>query len=132
VATKFAESGAHIAIVARGREALNRATTTIGATANARIINVLNIGFCISRSYGLPFPASSRISLTVPATMIGLLCQPEGTTIAAIMQATGRQQHSVLGLTLTSEKAEDGERVYRIVDGPTGKSKAESTKRQPN
>ena len=57
--------------------------------------------------------------------IIALLRRPQGTTVTAIMKATGWQQHSVRGffagtvrkkfkLKLVSEK-KDGERLYRIV-----------------
>ena len=57
--------------------------------------------------------------------MLALLSRPSGTTITAIMEATGWQAHTVrgflagvvrkkLGLTLQSDKTE-GERVYRVI-----------------
>src|SRR4029078_5336066 len=40
VATRFAQSGADVAIVARGREGLDAAVKAIGAKANVRVVGV--------------------------------------------------------------------------------------------
>jgi hypothetical protein len=59
------------------------------------------------------------------ATVIQMLQRPEGATISQICEATGWQKHTVrgtfagafkkkLGLNLTSDKADGGERIYRI------------------
>jgi Protein of unknown function (DUF3489) len=64
--------------------------------------------------------------------IIAMLRSPSGTTIAAMMKATGWQQHSVRGflagivrtrlkLKLGSKKV-DGNRVYRIAGGDGRKS----------
>ena len=61
------------------------------------------------------------------AQVIAMLKRPEGATIAQICEATNWQAHTVrgtfagafkkkLGLTVTSDKAEGGVRVYRIVE----------------
>ena len=58
-------------------------------------------------------------------TILGLMKRSGGTTLKEIMEATGWQSHSVrgfisgtlgkkMGLTVTSTKAEDGERTYSI------------------
>ncbi len=59
------------------------------------------------------------------AQVIAMLKRPEGATIKQVCEATDWQAHTVrgtfagafkkkLGLTITSDKAEGGERVYRI------------------
>lgn len=72
--------------------------------------------------------------------VIEMLQSSGGTTIAAVMKATGWQQHSVRGflagvvrrrlkLNLDSQRI-DGERVYRITDAGKGKSATAETKQQ--
>jgi Protein of unknown function (DUF3489) len=71
--------------------------------------------------------------------VIALLSSPKGATIAAIMQVTGWQRHSVRGflagvirrrlkLNLISQKV-DGDRVYRIADGSHDNTRAGEPRR---
>jgi len=73
------------------------------------------------------------------ADVIDMLRRPGGAAISAIMKATGWQQHSVrgffagivrkkLGLTLESQKSDDGERIYRIVAGKPDNPKSKAAK----
>jgi hypothetical protein len=75
---------------------------------------------------------------TKNAQVVAMLRDRAGTTIAAIMAATGWQQHSVrgflagivrkkLGLNLVSEPDEGG-RVYRIIDDMASGAKADRIK----
>ena len=75
------------------------------------------------------------------ARVVAMLRSPAGTTIAAVMKATGWQQHSVRGffagvvqnklrLKLDSKKI-DGNRIYRIVDASITRSKSRRPSRQP-
>ena len=71
--------------------------------------------------------AQRRKRATKQAMLIDMLKRDEGVSIGQIVEATGWQKHTVrgaisgalkkkLGLAVTSEKSEGGERFYRIVD----------------
>jgi hypothetical protein len=85
-------------------------------------------------------PGPTR-SGTKQETVLGMLRQPKGTTIAAIMKATGWQQHSVRGffagvvckrlkLKLGSKKV-DGNRVYQITSADGDRPSSRQSKRRP-
>jgi len=74
------------------------------------------------------------------ARVIAMLKSPAGTTIDAMMKATGWQQHSVRGflagvvrkrlkLKLESNKV-DGERVYKVTGGEKAKSGSRSVSKR--
>jgi hypothetical protein len=73
------------------------------------------------------------------AEVLELLRRSQGATIPAIMKVTGWQQHSVrgffagvvlkkLGLILESDKPDDGDRIYRIVESASSKAKVKQNR----
>ncbi|MBN9488997.1 MAG: DUF3489 domain-containing protein [Alphaproteobacteria bacterium] len=70
-------------------------------------------------------PAAVSTSTTKLAQLEALLRRPEGATVEQISASIGWQAHSVRGamsgtlkkkqgLTISSDKADDGQRIYRI------------------
>ncbi len=68
IATRFAASGADVAIIARGREALDQAVKTIGTAAKTRIIGIqgdVAIADDLERAYGEAMKAFGKIDVVV-------------------------------------------------------------------
>ena len=74
--------------------------------------------------------------------LIAMLQSPTGASIAAMMKATGWQQHSVRGLLAgvvrkklmlkLGSKILDGNRIYQIASKGSGKSGSRTSKRRPS
>ena len=81
----------------------------------------------VAKSKSVPIASRTTRADTKQAEVIAMLRRKPGATIAQIVEATGWRPHTVrgffagalkkkLGLVVTSEKVEGGERFYRIHD----------------
>ena len=109
-----------------------------GPTTAARKV-VASLSLSRQKKTSANKPTATDKKDTKQSRVVEMLRFPAGTTIDAVMKATGWQQHSVrgffagviqkkLGLKLNSEKV-DGNRIYRIAGGSSRGASSQSPDR---
>jgi hypothetical protein len=127
-------NGENWLIAAEGYDALGCARPTVGMLVPDPGLDAAVAQSEASLAQDLtnaPAPAEQPVAKAIrtrehskQATILGMLQRTEGATIAQICEATGWQAHTVrgtfagalkkkLGLTITSDKQQGGERIYR-------------------
>lgn len=102
IATRFVEAGADVAVIARGREALDQAVAAIGKTAHGRIIAVtadVSHAADIERAYAEVMKAFGQVDIVVNNAGTANVAPFEQLTDAIIQQDFDQKLFAAIRLT---------------------------------